>query len=452
MSAPTDFDCLVIGGGSGGLGFSRRAARYGQKVCIFEKARLGGTCVNVGCVPKKVMYMTANMAETLHHDAADYGFDNVGEAKFNMQRLKEKRDAYILRLNGIYARNLGKDGINIVEGYATFTGPNTVECNGVTYTGKHVVIACGGKPIVPDVPGKELAIVSDGFFDLEEIPKKTAVIGAGYIAVEMAMILQALGSEVSLITRREYALMDFDPIVKETLAEEMVSAGLTLVNNTTTTSYTKNKEGTIDITTKDGSTLTNFDCVLCAIGREPMKNLNLEAANVKTGKKGYVTVDEFQLTSNPDTYALGDVCGKVELTPVAIAAGRKLAERLFNNKTDLKQDYELVPTVVFSHPPIGTCGMTEEQAIAKYGEENLKIYKSKFTNMYHAMCSRKTKTAMKLVCLLPSEKVVGMHMIGIGADEILQGFGVAMKMGATKDDFDSCVAIHPSAAEELVTM
>lgn len=448
----TDFDCLVIGGGSGGLGFSRRAARYGQKVCVFEKNRLGGTCVNVGCVPKKVMYMAANMAETLHHDAEDYCFDDVGAAKFNMPKMKEKRDAYIVRLNGIYARNLAKDNVQVVEGYAKFTGPNTVECNGITYTGKEVVIAVGGKPRMPEVPGKEHLISSDGFFDLNEIPKKTAVIGAGYIAVEMAGILQALGSDVSIIMRGAYPLRTFDSTISETLAEEMTKAGVTLVTNTSATSFSKNSDGTIDISTADGNTLTGFNVVLSAIGRVPLKDLNLEATHVKSNEKGYIVVDEFQNTSNSNTYALGDVCGNVELTPVAIATGRKLAERLFNNKEGMKQSFDLVPSVVFSHPPIGSCGVTEAEANTKYGEANIKIYRSKFTNMYHAMCTRKTTTVMKLVCLLPEEKVVGLHMIGIAADEMLQGFGVAMKMGATKADFDSCVAIHPTAAEELVTM
>eukprot|EP00054_Salpingoeca_dolichothecata_P016939 m.100457 g.100457 ORF g.100457 m.100457 type:complete len:466 (+) comp22228_c0_seq1:5-1402(+) len=445
------FDLLVIGGGSGGLGMARRAAEFGIKGAVVEAARMGGTCVNVGCVPKKVMYNTALHAEFIH-DHSDYGFD-VTKNSFNWNTVKTKRDAYVKRLNGIYDANLEKSKLTKIVGKAKFTSKDTIEVAGESYTAKHIVIATGGYPALPGVPGEEHGITSDGFFDLEDLPKKVAVVGAGYIAVELAGILNALGTDVSLLIRHDQALRSFDPLVRETLMSELEKSGVKVIKQTRVTELKKNNSLSLHFTQNSEPTqLDDLDTVLWAIGRRPKTDLDLEKAGITLTKRGHIEVDENQNTSTPGVYALGDVCGRVELTPVAISTGRKLAHRLFEPKPESKQNWDFIPSVVFSHPPIGTCGFTEEQAVQKYGQDKIKVYKAKFTNMYHALTERKTATAMKLVCLLPEEKVIGLHMIGIGCDEMLQGFGVAMKMGATKADFDSCVAIHPTSSEELVTM
>lgn len=445
------FDYVVLGGGSGGIASARRAAERGAKVVLFEQARLGGTCVNVGCVPKKVMWNCAFVNEVLH-DAKDYGFTSSQGGDFNWASIKEKRDAYIKRLNGIYSNNLNKSGITFVEGAASFSGPNEVEVNGVKYTGKNVLIATGGRPFIPKFEGSELAIDSDGFFELEQQPKKVAIVGAGYIAVELAGIFQALGTETSLFIRGEQVLRVFDDVISSTITEQLEATGVDLKKKRNVVKATKTEDGKISVETKQGDKLDGYDVLLYAVGRAPNTEIGLDKAGVKLTERGFIEVDKFQNTSAAGTYALGDVCGRALLTPVAIAAGRRLSERLFGNQPEAFLDYTNIPSVIFSHPPSGSCGLSEAEAEKEYGKENLKIYRSRFTNMYHAMTTRKTPTVMKLICKLPEEKVVGLHMVGISCDEMLQGFGVAMKMGATKADFDNCVAIHPTASEELVTM
>ncbi|KAL6048050.1 Glutathione reductase [Balamuthia mandrillaris] len=449
----TEFDYLVIGAGSGGLGSGRRAAQYGAKVAIIEKARLGGTCVNVGCVPKKIMFNTAVHAESLH-EAAHYGF-NISSYSFDWPTLKKARDAHVLKLNGIYDRNLTNAGIPVFRGEAKFVAPHQVEVGGKVLTGKHILIATGGYPTVPNVEGAELGITSDGFFELEQLPKKAAVVGAGYIAVELAGILNALGTKVTLFIRHQQFLRTFDAILRDTLMEEMQKAGVTIVKNWTTKAVDKGEDGLVQLGNTDGEKHGGFDCLLWAVGRTPaVSNLNLEAAGIETTQHNFIKVDEYQNTNVPNHYALGDVCGNVLLTPVAIAAGRLLSERLFNNKADSKLDYTNIPSVVFSHPPIGTVGLTEEEAVKQYGQENLKVYSTSFVNLYYSVMppEQKVKTCMKLICVGEEEKVVGIHILGLGADEMLQGFAVAVKMGARKRDLDQTVAIHPTAAEELVTM
>uniref|UniRef100_A0A5G2QCI4 Glutathione reductase, mitochondrial n=1 Tax=Sus scrofa TaxID=9823 RepID=A0A5G2QCI4_PIG len=409
-SVATSFDYLVIGGGSGGLASARRAAELGARAAVVESHKLGGTCVNVGCVPKKVMWNTAVHSEFMH-DHVDYGFQSC-ESKFNWRVIKEKRDAYVSRLNTIYQNNLTKSHIEIIHGHAAFTSDPqpTVEVNGKKYTAPHILIATGGVPSVPpesQIPGASLGITSDGFFQLEELPSRSVIVGAGYIAVEIAGILSALGSKTSLMIRHDKVLRSFDSIISSNCTEELENAGIEVL---------KYSQG------------------------------------IQTDDKGHIIVDEFQNTNVKGIYAVGDVCGRALLTPVAIAAGRKLAHRLFECKEDSKLDYDNIPTVVFSHPPIGTVGLTEDEAICKYGKENVKIYSTTFTPMYHAVTKRKTKCVMKMVCANKEEKVVGIHMQGIGCDEMLQGFAVAVKMGATKSDFDNTVAIHPTSSEELVTL
>lgn len=456
------FDYLVIGGGSGGISSARRAAEYGAKVGVINAGPIGGTCVNVGCVPKKVMFNAALHAEFLH-DHKHYGFDvkDADKIKFDWPAIKTKRDAYIKRLNGIYDRNLGKSEVTLIEGYAKFVGPNTVKVNDQEYTGKHVLIATGTHAVIPteaQTPGASLGITSDGFFDLEDLPKRAAVIGAGYIAVEFAGILNALGCDTTLYIRRQEFLRGFDHDLRANLMEEMEAAGVRVVKNSAIESLAKQGDaGVVHVKASankgQDDVSRDVESVIWAVGREP-HDIDFAKGNVNVGAHGYVTVDEFQNTSNPNTYCVGDVQGKAFLTPVAIAAGRRLSDRLFNNMTDRKLDYNNIATVVFSHPTIGTIGLTEEEAIEKYGASDVKCYKSKFTNMYYAMVDmeRKPKTFMKLVTQGKDEKVVGIHLIGMASDEIIQGFAVAVTMGATKAQFDNTVAIHPTAGEELVTM
>lgn len=453
------FDLLVIGAGSGGLGCARRAASYGAKVAIFEKGDLGGTCVNVGCVPKKVMFNCALVGEHLT-DADDMGWDGVEKPKFNLKKVKAKRDKYIKRLNGIYLTNLKKDGVELIIGAAEFKDAKTLVCKGKEYTADHIVIATGGYPVVPDIAGKEHVITSDGFFDLEEVPKRVAVVGAGYIGVELAGILSVLGADTNLFVRGECALRQFDDLIRDTLTEELKHS-MNLVTFSNVTAVAKNEAGSFDVTysQKGGAdcksevkTLKEVDVVLYAIGRRPNVNIGIEKAGVELNNRGRIIVDEWQNTTAKGVYAVGDIIGKAELTPVAVAAGRKLADRIWGGKPESKLSYENIPTVVFSHPTIGTVGQTLAEAVAQYGKEEVTYYQTRFTNMYHALIERKTKTAMRLVCVGANEKVVGIHMIGLGCDEMMQGFGGMVVMGATKKDIDAVVAIHPVGAEELVTM
>ncbi|BFZ00786.1 hypothetical protein BsWGS_03825 [Bradybaena similaris] len=443
------FDLLVLGGGSGGIATARRAAEFGVKAAVVEEARWGGTCVNVGCVPKKVMYNAAVHAEFIK-DHKGYGFD-VDVKGFEWGVVKKSRDAYIKRLNGIYESNLDKSTVERIAGHAAFVDDRTVDVNGQKYTADHIIIATGGRPIVPDIPGAENGITSDGFFELEELPEKVVVVGAGYIAVELAGIFGALGVDTSLLIRFEQVLRTFDGMISKTVTENLETGGVKVVKKTQVSNVVKEEDGTLTLATTTGI-IDKVDCLVWAIGRVPNSdNIGLDRAGVSVDKHQNIEVDEYQNTNIKGIYALGDVCGKYLLTPVAIAAGRRLAHRLFDNK-NWKLDYNNIPTVVFSHPPVGTVGLTEEEAQRKYGQEKLKIYTSNFVPMYYSVLEHKMRCSMKLICVLPEEKVVGLHMVGQGCDEMLQGFGVAIKMGATKAQFDDCVAIHPTSAEELVTM
>lgn len=445
------FDYLVIGGGSGGLASARRAAQYNAKVGIVEAAPLGGTCVNVGCVPKKVMWNAASFGELLH-DAKDYGFD-LEVKGFDWNHIKQSRDAYVQRLNAIYERNLGVDDVSYIRGWGKFLDAKTVSVGDKRYTADHILIATGGRPRVPSIPGAELGITSDGFFELDHLPKNVAVVGAGYIAVELAGIFASLGSNVTLLIRREEFLRPFDSMLRETLMEEMVKVGVAIETCIEIEKVEKTPNHELCVTGHNGRLLEGYDSLVWAVGRDPNTDgIDLNNAGVKLDSAGYVGVDEYQNTNVSGVYAVGDVTGKWQLTPVAIAAGRKLADRVFGGKADSKQDYENIPTVIFSHPPIGTVGMTEDEAHEMYGVDGVKCYTTRFTNMYHAVTKRKTATAMKVVTVGARELVVGIHVIGIGADEMMQGFGVAVRMGATKADLDRCVAIHPTSAEELVTL
>lgn len=446
-----EYDYIVIGGGSGGIASANRAAMHGAKVILFEGKEVGGTCVNVGCVPKKVMWYGAQVAETLHRYAGEYGFD-VTINKFDFATLKANRQAYIDRIHGSYERGFDNNGVERVYEYARFIDPHTVEVAGERYTAPHILIATGGHALYPNIPGSEYGITSDGFFELDEVPKRTAVIGAGYIAVEVAGVLNALGSDTHLFVRKDRPLRTFDKDIVDVLVDEMAKSGPTLHTHANATEVVKKVDDSLTISFDNGETIT-VDCLIWAIGRAAnTSGFGLEKTGVKLTEKGTIYSDEFENTSVSGIYALGDVTGKLDLTPVAVKAGRQLSERLFNNKADAKLDYTDVATVVFSHPVIGSVGLTEEKAIAKYGEENIKVYKSSFTPMYTALGDNRQPSTMKLVTLGEDEKIIGLHGIGYGVDEMIQGFSVAIKMGATKADFDNTVAIHPTGSEEFVTM
>ncbi len=443
------FDLISIGGGSGGLACAQRAAEYGAKVAVIESHRLGGTCVNVGCVPKKVMWNAASVAVGLA-DASDYGF-NVTVGDNDWPTLKGKRDAYVLRLNGIYERNLATKGVTYVRGAARFLDKGGVEVNGERMTARHIVIASGGRATVPTLPGAELGITSDGFFSLEQRPKRVAVVGSGYVACELAGAFHELGSEVELFIRKDHLLMNFDAMLGKSLMREMSRQGITIHPHVVPASV-RGQSGLKALWTADGREFSGFDCLLWGVGRGAnIAGLDLSKAGVAVDDSDYVVTDGFQNTNVKGVYAIGGVTGRAALTPVAIAAGRRLSDRLFGGKTDRRLEYSMIPTVVFTHPPIGTVGASEAEARAQYGDA-VKVYVADFTPMYHALTTRKTHTDMKLVCVGPEQRIVGCHIIGSGADEMLQGFAVAIRMGATKRDFDDTVAIHPTSAEELVTM
>lgn len=425
------YDYLVIGAGSGGIASARRAAMYGAKCAIFERSRLGGTCVNVGCVPKKVMWNAAMMGELLH-DMKDYGFD-VKPTSFDWAKVKKSRDAYIERLNGIYERNLLNSKVDLIRGHAKIASANTVECNGQIYEGKRILIATGGYPMVPSLEGAEHGITSDGFFELSSLPKKALVVGAGYIAVELVGLLHHLGSDVSLAIRGKGVLRSFDHTITSALMTEMEKSGeenpsgpTKILRDSEVTKVEKDAAtGLLTVHFVDGTIMGDLDTLIWAVGRHPRSDWGSDVLGLELqGEKDYVVVDEFQKTSVDNVFAVGDVTGKFELTPVAIAAGRRLSDRVFGGKEGRKLLYENIPTVIFSHPPIGTVGLSEVDAKKEYGEDNIKVYNSSFRNMYHAMTTRKSQTVMKLVCLLPTEKIVGIHIIGASCDEIMQVRGV----------------------------
>ncbi|EKM83084.1 hypothetical protein AGABI1DRAFT_125563 [Agaricus bisporus var. burnettii JB137-S8] len=458
------YDYVVIGGGSGGSATARRAALYGKKVAVVETdPYLGGTCVNVGCVPKKIMWHAADLQDRLNHHYPGYKFNGIANAQFDWATFKPQRDAYIHRLNGIYARNFEKEGVEFHHGTARLTSPTSVEVkrgDGSTYTlnGDRITICVGGRPNSPSekqIPGASKGIDSDGFFGLNEQPKRVAVVGAGYIAVELAGVLNALGSETHLIIRGESVLRTFDPMIQETLTPWMEKTGIKIHKSSQVTSVEGEKGQTLTVKTNKGEQI-DVDVVLWAIGRSAnTEGLGLEELGIKLDKKGDIVVDEYQNTNVKNVYAIGDVAGKWLLTPVAIAAGRRLSNRLFGppEYKDEKQSYENIPTVVFAHPPIGTVGLTEPQARQKHGDA-VKIYTSSFKSLYFSMVEEEHKepTVYKLIVVGPEERIVGIHMIGQGSDEAMQGFGVAVKMGACKKDLDDTVAIHPTSAEELVTL
>lgn len=443
------FDLIAIGGGSGGLAVVQRAAQYGARCAVVEPAELGGTCVNNGCVPKKIMWYAAELAQAVAA-AQDYGF-GAQPGPLDWKHLIEARNAYVARLNGLYGTRLDEAGIAQLKGAARFVNAHTLAVENEQCSADHIVIATGGRPVIPDIDGADLGITSDGFFALREQPMRVAIVGSGYIAAELAGIFTSLGSEVILALRGQYLLSSIDVTLREALMEEMANQGMNVLTGTKVRRVVREDDGKLTLYGEIGA-ISGVDTLIWAVGRVPnVENLGLEHAGVHKDARGFVQTDEFQNTSAAGIYAVGDVTGRVALTPVAMAAARKLADRLFGGITDSRFDYELVPTVIFSHPPIATVGMSEDEARERYGT-SVNIHQTRFTPMYHAFTRHKPRTVMKLVTIAPREKIVGCHIIGHGADEILQGFAAAIKMGATKTDFDNAVAIHPTIAEELVTL
>ena len=434
---------IAIGAGSGGLSAVERASEYGKKCLVIENKKVGGACLNVGCVPKKVMWFAANSATNIKN-ASGFGFD-VSLNNFDFAKLKKGRDDYINGIASWYDGYLEKLGIDYEQGFGEIIDKNTVKVGDKTFTTNHIVIATGGEPVKPNIDGYEFGLDSDEFFAMEDLPEKVAVIGSGYIAVEFAGVLNSLGSEVEMFARSDGLINYFDDIIKDSLAKDYKNQGIIVHTKQNITAL---KKGSV---IANGITHNNFDKIIWAVGRKPaIGNIGLKTIGVKLTDKGFIEVDKFQQTNIDGVYAVGDIIGKAQLTPVAIAAGRRLSDRIFNGMKDRHLDYNNIATVLFSHPPAATIGFTESEANAKF--DKVKCYTSSFTPMSDALLPHQTTTALKLVCEGENEKVIGVHIFGHGADEMMQGFAVAVKMGATKEDFDNSVAIHPTSSEELVTM
>jgi glutathione reductase (NADPH) len=444
------WDLITIGAGSGGLAAAQRAAEHGARVVLIEHGRLGGTCVNLGCVPKKIMWNAATLAHAID-DAREYGFRIERGIAHDWHALKQKRDAYVQSLNDMYARNLARKRIRVIRGSARFTGPRTVEAGGEIVGARHIIIATGGYPTVPDLPGAALGITSDGFFELAERPARVAVVGGGYIAVELAGMLRALGSSVTFFARYDRLLRRFDELLQESVIEALKADGVSLRWRCVPAAVETRVDG-LYLRTRDGVDHGPYDALIWAVGRSPATAaLNLAAAGLEPDAGGFLPTDRFQETAVPEIYAIGDVTGREALTPVAIAAGRRLADRVFGGLTGRHLSYENIPTVIFSHPPLGSCGLSEHDARQRHGEA-VTVYRTEFVPLYNGVTAHKPRARMKLVTAGAEQKIIGCHIFGPGADEILQGFAVAIHMGATKRDLDDTVAIHPTLAEELVTL
>ncbi|MES2219320.1 MAG: glutathione-disulfide reductase [Pseudomonadota bacterium] len=444
------FDLIVIGAGSGGIATAEKAASYGAKVAIIEKQQAGGTCVNLGCVPKKIMWYAGDLSDSFHY-ASDFGFQ-LAAPQFNFATLVRHRQQFTQSLSERLKKKLLKHKITFLQGSAAFVDAHTVEVNNQHFSATHIVIATGCESKKPTIKGVEYGITSDGFFGLRAVPKKIAIVGNGYIATELASILNQLGSQVKILIRKNKILSHFDSMISETLTDILLSKGIQLLYKHDTAEIHQH-QGKLLVRCKNKKTITDLDAVLFAIGRSPRtQHLHLAAANIKTNTDGFIKTNKWETTNIPHIYAIGDVTGKKLLTPVAIAAGRKLAARLFGKEKKSYLDYQNIPTVVFTHPPIGSVGLTHEQAIDKYGRQKLTIYQTEFSSLFSAFAAKKFPSKMRLITLKKTGKIIGCHIIGPNADEMLQGFAVAIKMGATKADFDKVVAIHPTSAEELVTL
>lgn len=447
------FDYLVIGGGSGGISSANRAAQHGAKVAVVEENLPGGTCVNVGCVPKKVMWYVSKLLNELKLYGKDYGLSGQEQIKLNYEILVENRRKYIERLNGLYLKGLANNGVEYLQGRAQFVDNHTVEIQGIQYTADHITIATGGRPVRPDIPGAEYGIISDDIFALEKLPESLIILGGGYIGVEIGSAFRNFGVDVKIVEFQPTILGSFEEMLVDSYMDIAEREGFadTIHTGISADKIEKTAEG-YRVHFSDDSTL-EAEMVLWAAGRRPnTADLNLTATAVELDERGYVKIDKWQETTAKGVYAVGDVTPHAALTPVAIRAGRYLSERLFNGKDDLYVDYSIIPTVLFTEPPMGTVGLTEKEANETYSEDHVKVYTSKFTSMHSAITENRQKAYLKLVTVGQDEKVVGLHGVGQGMDELLEGFATAMTMGATKADFDRTIAIHPTTAEEFVTM
>jgi glutathione reductase (NADPH) len=444
-----DFDLFVIGAGSGGVRAARFAAGYGARVAVVESRYLGGTCVNVGCVPKKLFGYGAHFAEDFEQ-AQGYGWQTAGETRFDWPTLVANKDKEIARLNGIYRNLLVNSGVTLLEGHGRITGTHEVEVEDKRYTAKNILIATGGWPQIPDIPGREYAISSNEAFYLKSLPQRVLVVGGGYIAVEFASVFHGVGAQTSLLYRGDLFLRGFDGAVRHHLKDELSKRGMDLQFNADIVRIDKQADGSLLATLKDGRAL-EADCIFYATGRRPMLDgLGLENAEVELDERGYIKVDDEYQTSSPSILAIGDVIGRVQLTPVALAEGMAVARRLFKPEEYRKVDYRMIPTAVFSLPNIGTVGLSEEQA--REDGYDVVAFESRFRPMKLTMTDCQERTLMKLVVDAKTDRVLGCHMVGPEAGEIIQGLAVALKAGATKQIFDETIGVHPTAAEEFVTM
>ncbi|WP_455914384.1 glutathione-disulfide reductase [Pseudomonas syringae] len=443
-----DFDLFVIGAGSAGVRAARFSAGFGARVAVAESRYLGGTCVNVGCVPKKLMVYGAHYSEDFEQ-AKGYGWSS-GEAHFDWPTLIANKNREISRLNGVYRKLLDSSVVSLMEGHARLRGPHEVEINGQVHTAEHIMIATGGWPQVPDIPGREHAITSNEVFFLEQMPKRVVVVGGGYIAVEFASIFNGLGADVSLMYRGELFLRGFDESVRTHLHEELAKREMDIRFKTEISSIEKLADGTLQLSLNDGSRF-NTDCVFYATGRRPMlDNLGMDTVNVELDDKGFIKVNGDYQTTEPSIIAVGDIIGRVQLTPVALAEGMAVARRLFKPEQYRPVDYRHIPTAVFSLPNIGTVGLTEAEAM-KDGYE-VQVFESTFRPMKLSLTDNQERTLMKLVVDAKTDRVLGCHMVGPDAGEIIQSLAIALKAGATKQIFDDTIGVHPTAAEEFVTM
>jgi glutathione reductase (NADPH) len=446
------FDLIVLGGGSGGIASAIRATQYGAKVLVVEKNHLGGTCVNLGCIPKKIMYHAAAIAESIYK-GMDYGF-SFQAPKLDWRKLVNRRNLYIDKLREQYQQRFDELKIQSIKGSGSFyDDTHSILVDDTVYNAKHVIIATGGEPALPNINGIHHVIDSDGFFALNKQPNKVAVIGSGYIGIELAGILHSLSCETHLLVRGDNPLSRFDPMLGTTLLEIMKSKGINIHLNHQAQTIDLHSDGRKSILCSKGSVINGIDVIIAAVGRKPQtSHLNLSKIGIETDEQGFIIIDDYQNASVEGVYALGDATNAPALTPVAIAAGRHLADRLFGGQPQALLDYSKISTVVFSQPPLGTIGLSEPDAIKLHGKSKIKIYQTRFSPLINALGEDKTPVVIKLVTLKPTEQIIGLHIIGAHADELLQGFAVALTMGACKKDFDNTMAIHPTVAEELVTM
>ncbi len=448
MSPPTDLDLFVIGAGSGGVRAARTAAQRGVRVAVADDAPLGGTCVNLGCIPKKLYSYAAGYAESFE-EAHGYGWTAAGKPTLDWNTLKTNRATEITRLNDVYRKLLEGVGVEIVRGRARVAGPGVVEVNGERRTARHILVATGGRPVVPSFPGSDLVVTSDEIFDLPDFPAHLLVVGGGYIACEFASIFRGLGAQVTQIYRGEQLLRGFDDDIRRFLAAEMPKKGVNLRMGGHVDRIEREDDGRLRVTLRDGSCQV-ADQVLYATGRRPNTDrLGLIEAGIELSLHGAVKVDKNYQTSVGGIHAIGDVIDRVQLTPVALAEAMALVDHLFASG-ERRVDYEQIPTAVFTHPSVGTVGLSEAAARERHGK--VRIFRSEFRALRHTLSGSEERTLMKLVVDAASDRVVGLHMVGADAGELVQGFAVAIKAGATKAVFDQTIGIHPTAAEEFVTM